>query len=336
MVTASSPGKVILLGEHAVVYDELAVAAAIDKRAQVRVSKREKGVEIISKNFNLKKEVSKSSLFRFLERFEGLKKERDFAKIREVGERNILWPVLAVIGKIERKYGFKGLRVEIDSQVDKNLGSSAAVFSATALSVAKFLGRDLSKKEVSDFAFEGEILAHGGTPSGIDNYVVSYGGFVQYRKSEGARGMPIDFQIPLIIVDSGQPARTSQAVSFVRQLRKERPGLVNPVLKRLGEISFLGLKALESKDIRGLGRQMTEYYYELRKLGISTKGLDRIISLALENGAIGAKPTGGWKGGCCLVLATNQEEVSRLIKIFKGNKFNSSLVKLGAEGTKLI
>lgn len=317
MLTASAPGKIILFGEHSVVYDKLGIAATIDKKVWVRVSKGKRGIRFLSKNFNLEKRFSKKEL---LGPF-----KKDFFS-----------PRLIIIGKIMRKYGFSALDISVESEIPKNLGSSSATFAAIALAVSKFFNKNLTKKEISALAFEGDIMAHAGIPSGIDSAIVVYGGYIQYQKSKGALPLNINFKLPLIVVDSGERAETGKIVSFVQDFKRKKPKFVNSILNKLDKISRLGIKALKLKNIEKIGTLMTNYYQELRKLGISTPRLDKIVSMALEQGALGAKPTGSWGGGCCLVLAKNEKAAIDLMKIFKHSGFDSFQTKIGVEGVKLI
>jgi mevalonate kinase len=337
MIKVSAPGKIILFGEHAVVYDKLGIACTIGKRCLVKISPfLKEGILIESKNFKIKKFISKKKLFEFFQLLKNLKKEKKFEKIKEIYKRDKLSPTLFVLGNIFQKYGFKNLKIEINSEIPKNLGSSSALFSALSFGVLKFLGRKPTKKEVSDFAFEGDIIAHGGTPSGIDNATCTYGGYLIYKKSKGIKPLKIDFKIPLLIVDSKRKSKTAQTVSFIRIQKKENPKFVNFVLNNLDTISKEALKSLKSKNLKNLGQLMFDYYQELRKLKISTRQLDKTIEIARKNGALGAKPTGGWGGGCCLVLAKNQKEILNLKREFAKNGFPSFQTKIGVEGVKLI
>ena len=335
-IKTSAPGKVILFGEHAVVYDKLGIAASVDKRSLVKVISAQEKISILSKNFNLEKSLSEDELLQLFELIQSLKKDKNFDEIKELGKKDRLLPSFFVISHLVKRYGFKPFRVEIDSEVPKNLGSSSSVFSSLALAVSRFLGKELSKEEISRLAYEGDIIAHGGTPSGIDNSIVTYGGYLQYRKSEGVKRLKINFQLPLIFVDSGEPARTGETVSYVRKQREENEKFVNKILNTLNEISFKSLDALKNQDLESFGKLMFNYYSELRKLNISTERLDKIVKIALESKALGVKPTGGWGGGCCIVLAENQKQANGLIKIFKKNGFNSFQTKIGVKGVREI
>jgi len=337
MITVSSPGKIILFGEHAVVYDKLGIASAIDKRCELKIlPSLKKTVFINSRNFNLNEIFEEKALFAMYDKINDFKKQKQFKNIIGVVKEDELIPSFFVIANIFKKYGFRPLKIEINSSVPKNLGSSSAVFSAIAFGVLKLLNKNISKKEVSDFAYQGDVVAHGGTPSGIDNNTVVYGGYVKYKKSEGVSPLVIDFKIPLLVVDSGEKAKTGELVSYVRSQKEKKPEFVNSILNNLDNISKKALKVLSSKNLNDLGVLMTAYYKELKKLNISTLKLDKIINIALENKALGAKPTGAWGGGCCLVLLKNQEDTLDLKKIFKRNGFNSFQGDIGVEGVKIV
>ena len=337
MIISSAPSKIILFGEHAVVYDKLGIVCSLGKRCSVQILPAKKDdVFINSKNFCPTESLNKKELFKLFNRINDLKNKEKLEEIKEIYKKNKLIPSFFVIANIFKKYGFKGLKIEIQSEIPKNLGSSSAVFSAITLGLLKFLGKDPSKEEISYFTYQGDLIAHGGTPSGIDNAAVSYGGYLKYRKSEGIEPLKIDFKIPLLIVDSGQESITAETVSYLRKRKKEQSQFVNSVLDRLNNISERALEGLNSGKLDVLGGLMFEYYQELKKCDISTEKLDRIVEIAFQNKALGAKPTGGWGGGCCLVLAENEEEISELMKVFKENGFNSFQSKIGVEGVKLV
>lgn len=337
MITTSAPGKVILFGEHAVVYDKLGIACTFDKRCRVSTSlQKENVVSIHCKKSNHNKSMNQKDLFYFLKEVRGLIEKKKFKKINDIAESNYLAPSFFVVGNILAKHGFKGLKIEVESEIPKNLGSSAAVFSAISLSVLKALDKKISKEEVSDFAYSGEIIAHGGTPSGIDNSIVTYGGYLQYQKSEGIKMLDVDFKIPLLIVDSGEESQTGKMVSFVREKKEKYSETVNFILEELDDFAERGLNSLRNKNLSNIGKLMNEYYWELKKLEISTDKLDQIVDIALSNGALGAKPTGGWGGGCCLVLAENDAKLKKIRSVFTKKGFKSYIGDIGVEGVKIV
>ena len=337
MITASAPGKVILFGEHAVVYDKLGIACSFDKRCQVKTSIIDQDfISIKCKNLSLDKSVQKQDLFFFLDKINNLIEEKQFEKINQILKEDNLSPSFFVVANILSKYGFRGLEIIVSSDIPKNLGSSSAVFSALSLSIMYALEKDASKEEISNFAYLGDVIAHGGTPSGIDNNIVTYGGYLQYQKSKGVKVLDIDFKIPLLIIDSGEDARTGEMVSRVRNKKAQSPEAVNAILESLDDLSRKALVSLENKNLHIVGRLMNSYYQELRKLDISTKKLDQIVEIALNNNALGVKPTGGWGGGCCLALMEKEEDLEKLKNIFEKEGFNSFVGKIGVEGVKII
>jgi mevalonate kinase len=336
-IKTSAPGKVILFGEHAVVYDKLGIAASIGKRCLVTITpNKENKVNMEIKNLNLEKSLTENELFNLFDIVDELKKNKKFDEIKELQKKEKLSAPFFMIASLMKKYGFKPSKIIDDSEVPKNLGSGSSAFSAIALAVSKFLEKNLTKKEISDFAYEGDVVAHGGTPSGIDNSIVTYGGYIQYKKSQGITPLNISFELPLVFVDSGESAKTGETVPYVRKQKEENQTFVNQILERLEKISIQSLDALKEQNLKLFGELMLEYYLELKKLNISTQKLDKIIEIAIKNNALGAKPTGGWGGGCCIVLAKNKKQADDLIKIYKDNGFNSFQTKIGVEGVKEI
>jgi mevalonate kinase len=331
MTTASAPGKVILFGEHAVVYDKLGIATTLDKRCFITVSQGKEGVFIDSPGLGIKSTLSKEGLFDLLDDFEDLKQKKDYEGIKKIPGQKLA-PIFLMTAKVMKKIGFEDINITYRNEIPKNMGASSAIYASTALAVSDFLGKKLSLQEISDFAFDGDVIAHGGTPSGIDNNTVTYGKYLSYRKSKGFDFLDVDFKIPLIIVESGEPSQTNKTVPMIREMKKEFPETVNPALEKLDEISIRGLEMLKKQDLESLGKLMTEYYNELKKLGISTEKLDEIVKIALNNDALGAKPTGGWGGGSCIVLTDKPND---LIRIFKQNNYIAYQTKLGVEGVRI-
>lgn len=331
---SKSPGKIILFGEHAVVYDKLGIAAAAGKYTSVSINSGKGDIFIKSRNLGLENKNNKDEIFRLIERIDKLREQNKIDEIKDLAKHDKLLPSFVVVGKIMKEYGFEPCSIEIDSQVPKNLGSSASVFNGIAKGLSAFFGLDLSKEQIGFFSNEGDKIVHG-TPSGIDAYTIAHGGWVSYRKSEGVKPLEIDFEFPLIVVDSGEPARTGETVGYIRRQKEERPDFINTVLDKLNEISHNGLYAIKSQDIEKTGQFMIEYYRELRKLGISTPKLDEIVDIALRSKALGAKPTAGWGGGCCIILAKEQKHAEQLINIYKSKGLYAFQTRLGVEGVKI-
>lgn len=334
MIKVSSPGKIILFGEHAVVYDKLGISAAAGKYTNVSINSQDiDSVLIKSVNLDLEDRKNKEEIFNLVRQIDRLRQEEKINEIKDMAKRDKLLPSFLVVGKIMMKYRFRPCSLEIKSEVPKNLGSSASVFNGIARGLSEFLGLNLDKEGIGYFANEGDIAVHG-TPSGIDAYTIAYGGWNIFKKSEGIKSLDNDLKISLIIVDSGEPARTGEMVASIRKQKEKNSSLVNVIMNKLDTISRNGLDSLKSHDLKSIGISMIEYYHELKKLNISTPKLDEIVEIAIKNNLLGAKPTGGWGGGSCIVLAKDKKQVIEIINIYKNNGFNAFEIKVGVEGVK--
>jgi mevalonate kinase len=283
-------------------------------------------VVINSKKFG-RQTKTKQEIEKLVSYIDSLREEDKIKEVKKLAEADKLLPSFYVIGKLIQEYGFKPCSIEINSNVPKNLGSSASVSNAIVYAYLKLLGLELSTKEIAEFANEGDKVVHG-RASGIDAFTIAYGGWLTYRKSRGIKPLEIDFEFPLLIVDSGEPSNTSETVGHIEQQKEKNSEFVDSILDKLNSISNQALKVIKDQDLEEIGNLMVEYYEELRKLNISTKKLDEIIKIALRNKAF-AKPTGGWGGGCCIVLASNLE---KLEKVYKAKGYKVFRVRLGTKG----
>ena len=326
-VDVLSPAKIILFGEHAVVYDKIGVAAAVGKYSRIRVSSsKDDFVTIHSKNLELCGKMTKDDIFALLRSGGG-------SGVSGVDEKLI--PSFVVAGKVMEKYGFAPLSIEIDSDVPKNLGSSASVFCGVAKGVSEYLGVVMGYNEIGDFANSGDMVVHG-EASGIDANTVAYGEWVRYKRSEGLKRFCLDYKPSFVIVDSGEPARTVETVGSIRRQMDENPDFVRSVFDELEKISLRGLKSLENCDDCGVGVEMNNYYDVLKKLGISTPRLDEVVEIGKDYLALGVKPTGGWGGGVCIVLVKDDEQSEEIVDVYKSCGFNAFSIKLGVDGTRVL
>ena len=334
MVKIRAPGKVILLGEHSVVYDKLGIAGAFDKYIEVIVEPGKNGLKI---NRDLQYPGftrTKEELFDLLKKFREMYENKDFDAIKELEFKDA---IAIVVADVLDKYGYMDVEISINLKKSvQGVGQSASIFASIALGITKLLGKDISKKEIADLAYIGDVVAHAGTPSGIDTSAVTYGGYVQYKKSLGVKKLDVEFELPLVLVDSGKPGQTAVTVPHVRKQREENPARVDEILDNLDKIAVWALECLGKKDTDKLGSLMYDFYDELKKLDISTPELDKIIEIARENRFLGAKPTGGWGGGACIIIARNQEELDKISKVYEDAGFSTLIAGIGVDGVEVI
>src|SRR5690625_5008554 len=212
----------------------------------------------------------------------------------------------------------KGLLIQIKSSIPpgKGLGSSASVAIAVIKSLFMYANEDYTNEELLRLANVAETYAHG-APSGIDPLTITSECPVWYEKEK-----PFDLIKPnddfyFIVADSGRMADTRSAIESVADLIMSAPKKIQENLERLGEITHQARSALEKASKQLLGQMLNEAQKELEALGVSDAGLNRLIYFALQEGALGAKLTGGGNGGCIVALARNEVHSRQLTEKLK-------------------
>jgi len=300
-VTASAPAKVILFGEHFVVFGEPAVVLAIDKRAYATAQLR-KDERIYIKSVDLRV----SGTFKG-KRFE-TEKGGSEARIKLEPVKNAVQQVLE---RAERKTGVN-VSINSDIPVSAGLGSSAAVATSTILAVSNLLGIDLSRDQIFYMAYESERLVHG-TPSGIDPAIATYGGTLQFQKGKDFAALNIETNIPLVIGNTKVERSTGELVAKVRRMTEHYPIISNLIIRTGGKIALDAVEALRRGNFQTVGELMNINHALLCALGVSHESLERLVYAARKGGALGAKLTGGGGGGCMIAMAEIGKE-KRVVK----------------------
>ncbi|MBC7794388.1 MAG: hydroxymethylglutaryl-CoA reductase, degradative [Clostridia bacterium] len=295
---ASGYGKVILLGEHAVVYGSHALAAAIPLAIQAKVEDAtQDGVHVVVPRWGLEVNLNAQdnhthSLYKSLDLI------LDSLKVRD-----------------------KPMRLEIYPHVPRamGLGGSAALAVAVVRALAKHYKLQLSDAEVSALAYESEKVAHG-QASGIDNTMAAYGGFMLFKRgaSETApemRKIVPARPIPIVVGMSGVESLTAITVGRVHDAWKRSPDLYEGIFKDINALTLRAVQAIERGDFAELGELMNINQGLLNALQVSSWELEELIEIARKNGASGAKLTGGGGGGSMIALCDgNSDEVARAMQ----------------------
>ncbi|MEM2893852.1 MAG: mevalonate kinase [Candidatus Bathyarchaeia archaeon] len=318
-VEASAPGKIILFGEHSVVYRGPAIAIAIDRRARVTAEERgDKKIFI---------EAVDLGVAGFFE--EGAYKPVKGGMRGEVSLRAIDVSARHTMGHIGRSGGVS-LRVSSEIPIAVGLGSSAAICVATVAALGELLGGGLSKEEICNLAFEGERIIHG-SPSGIDNNVSTHGGVLRYERGEGYERFAPDVEIPLIVGNTGLRRSTRRMVEKVRGIWEKEGEIVDGIIDLLGHISTYGLDSLLKGDLQRMGTLMNISHGLLSSLGVSCPELDLLVYAARSAGAMGAKLTGAGGGGCMVALAT-ENRLGKVEEAIASSGGEPIRVRLSSEG----
>jgi len=305
---ASAPGKVILFGEHFVVYGVKAILCSINKRVTVTAEKTsERKISINSKIGKLELEPDKP--------------------ISEINSP--LKPFYYLANKsIENKDS--GIRIQIDSEIPlgAGLGSSSACCVAGAAAIFKLFG-NISKEEVLKLAIEAERTIFENT-SGADCTVCTYGGIMEYDKNKGFKKIEHEPNFQLVIINSNMEHSTQSMVSKVKEFENKNKEEFSKLLNLESKLVEDVLKLVKENKIQEIGQKMNQNQEYLENIGISNKELTKMIKIGQES-SFGAKITGSGGGGCIFAL-TNESNLQNILKKFKDNNYECFSTKIDFKG----
>jgi mevalonate kinase len=285
MITASAPGKIILFGEHAVVFGRAALAVPVTQlQARVNVSENSRGgIWIEAPNINLSSAI------------EGLSPDHPLA--------SVISSVFSALG--ESHPPACTVYIQSTIPVASGLGSGAAVSVAIVRALSAYLGQPLPDELVNKLAFETEKLYHG-TPSGIDNTVITYIKPVYFIKGRPVKTFHVGAPFTIVIGDTGISAPTKESVRRVRRLWETDKPRWEKVFDRVGNIAWDARQAIERGDLTDLGNLMNANQTLLQKMTVSSPELDRLVEASRKSGAYGAKLSGGGRGGNMIALVKKE------------------------------
>ena len=309
--SASVPGKIILFGEHAVVYGYPAIAVPV---SEVRVK------AIVSPRI-------------------GINSGEIMIHAPDVGIHSYLDdlaignPLVEIVHQIKKTLDierFPSCNIDISSTIPvaAGLGSGAAVSAAIIRALSGFMGYPLPDESVSRIAFEIEKLHHG-TPSGIDNTVVVYNKPVYFIKDQPIEHIDPSESITIVIGDTGIQCPTKETVGEVREKRNHNTETIDRIFSAIGSITKTARQSIEGGYPDRLGPLMDENHQLLKELGMSSQELDHLVAAAKGAGALGAKLSGGGKGGniVALVKQSNAEKISTALTEAGAVKTFKTLIK---------
>jgi mevalonate kinase len=289
---AKAPAKVILFGEHAVVYGQPAIAMPVTRvnataRILPLIDAPQGQIQVQAPDIQLDK------------------------KLTDLPEDHPLAAAIRLTLTAIAPVHLPSLSVQISSTIPvaAGMGSSAATSVAIIHALSNFFGAHLSSEQISDLAFEVEKLHHG-TPSGIDNNVIAHQQPVYFVKDQPIEFLKINNPTHWIVADAGEKTPTREAVAGVRERYQADPAAYSPILSAIGEITRQAREPLASGDLALLGPLLNENQDQLRMLGVSCDSLDGLIAAALQAGAFGAKLSGGGLGGNIIALANPENAQS--------------------------
>ncbi|MDH5703104.1 MAG: mevalonate kinase [Aigarchaeota archaeon] len=299
MGEGSGYGKVILFGEHFVVYGLPAIASAIGSKTTATVTcVRESGWHLEDERPEMpgykreKADQQRVSINNIL-RFAGLPLDRQGIKIRFGG----------------------------DLVCASGIGASAAGCAALARALSDEFNLGWDDEKVNEAAYEGEKGYHG-TPSGIDNTAATFGGLIWFEKDmEGGpnivRRIGLKEPADLVIANTGITADTVEVVADVRRRREEDSRQFEEILARYRDLVSEAEAALTTLDLNRVGLLMNANHDLLVEIGVSCNELEELVALAREEGALGAKLTGTGRGGNIIALTPGKRLQEGVVNAFK-------------------
>ncbi len=303
-ISASAPGKVILFGEHAVVYGQPAIAVPVQQVAAKAIITP--AIQAAAGSVHI--DAPQTNV------------DADLANLPATD------PLAAALRatldelKVSQPPAFK-LRVTSTIPLAAGLGSGAAVSVAIIRAVSAFLGKPLPDERVSALAFEVEKFHHG-TPSGIDNTVVTFAKPVYFIKGEPIQTFHVAKPFMLVIADTGVASPTRVSVGAVRAAwEKDKPHF-EEIFAAIGAIAKEARSAIENGENVALGPLMDRNHGYLEEIGVSSSELDNLVVAARQVGAQGAKLSGGGRGGNMIALVSESS----------ADKVAAALQAAGAKG----
>ena len=305
---ASAPGKVILFGEHFVVYGVKAILCDINKRITVTAEKIEENKISIKSNIgNLELEPNK-----------------------EISEINSpLKPFYYLAKKlIENQNTGIQIIVESDIPLGVGLGSSSACCVAGAAAISR-LFKETSKDEILKLAIEAERTIFENT-SGADCTVCTFGGIMEYDKENGFNKIESEPNFHLVIANSNIEHSTESVVAGVKRFKEKNEEQFSTLCKIESKLVEDVLKLLKENNVRELGNKVSENQEYLETIGISNEKLREMIKIG-QNKSFGAKITGAGGGGCIYAL-TDESNVDETINQFKSENHDCFSAKIDFQG----
>ncbi|HET89375.1 MAG TPA: mevalonate kinase [Chloroflexi bacterium] len=278
---SSAPGKVILFGEHAVVYGRPAIAAPVTQvQASAAVTPAAPGSGLLIAAPDLGRQVTLSTA----------PPDDPLAAATRLTLAHLSAPEPDGI-----------LTIHSTIPIASGLGSGAAVSTALVRALGSLLGRKLPADSVSEIVFEVEKIHHG-TPSGIDNTVIAFEQPIYFVRERPVQRLRVAAPFTLVIADTGIRSPTKKIVAHVRRAWKREPAHYDALFDQIGDVTDEARRAIEAGQTSALGPLMDENHELLIEMGVSSPILDELVEAARFAGALGAKLSGAGQGGAVIAL----------------------------------
>lgn len=293
----TSHAKIILIGEHSVVYGQPAIALPLPN---------------VNLKVTMRPLAAGSPRLIHSRYFDGL---LDQLPAKMAGIQKLITTL------IDRFHGQRdSWELSIDSQLpaERGMGSSAASAIAIVRAFFDLYEQPLDRDLLLQLADIEEQITHR-SPSGLDAATCSSNQPIWFIKGHAGRPFDMHLTATMVIADTGKTGATKEAILAVRQMLQKDPEQAKAHIEHLGQLTKQAQANLRLNQPTNLGDVLTQSQTDLRTLNVSDRSLDQLINVALTNGALGAKLTGGGRGGCMFAIVDNNTKARQLAKILEDN-----------------
>jgi mevalonate kinase len=302
-------GKAILFNEHFVVYGVPAIVSAIGKYTLAKIEETGKS--------GWKLEDNRKATPNYKE--DKIEQQKD--------------SINRILKMMEIDLSKKGVEIILEGNLycASGIGASAASCVAIARALNDHYTLNLTDEKINEIAYEGEKGYHG-TPSGIDNTASTFGGLIWFEKGDNPVMDKISIPTPVEIVmgNTGKVANTSAAVAGVRERKETSPEKYKEIFDRAENIAYLAKNAFLNEDYQELGKLMNENHKLLQQIEVSSRELDFLVKLSRDQGAYGAKLTGGGLGGNIIALTPGRDLQDDVANAIEKEGFQTLKTVIGA------
>ncbi|KRN29498.1 mevalonate kinase [Lactobacillus selangorensis] len=289
----TSHGKIILIGEHAVVYGQPAIAlpvSMVQMRATITETDAGQTLDTIYYSGPLAQAYGQMA-----------------------GIRSLIEHILNDFAETEASFSMK---ITSDIPAERGMGSSAATAIAVIRALFNYFNHPLTHKHLLKLATISEKVIHG-NPSGLDAATAAATAPVLFRRGQPLQTLPISLHAYLVIADSGIKGQTGAAVSSVHdRLETDYNGTMQSI-KNIGALTLKVVDDISNDHVEELGTHLLGAQENLWALGVSNRQLDHLIQVANENGSLGTKLTGGGRGGCLIGVVSDLPAAQHLAHVLQ-------------------
>lgn len=337
-VTSSAPGKVILFGEHSVNRGQLALSAAFGVRTTCTLTARDDDRVVLS-GAGHESTRTLAELKQHAATLAAALAQKEFSVIASALRADFFASSAYVLGSVagvEAVLPGADVSFASDLPIGGGLGSGGAVHAALAVALGRLLGElgapAPNVARISEWAYAGDCVAHGGTASALDTQTSLLGGVIEFHAGLSGQALSVAAGLRLVIGDTG--------------IKKGSTGSVNARVRdwlaadasRMRYFHAMGALALIARDClcagrwRELGALMDQNHELLSAIGASHPRLDALCSAARAAGAFGAKLTGAGGGGTMIALVTDRTAapVAAAIRAAGGTPLEAPVAGAGA------